>query len=361
VEIGCPAALLADLDLVDAPRTTGFDAASTEIVLDAAQQAGALLLVTSAATPLEPAELALLVAAAGRVPTVLLAVTGTDRYPIGPDALAIRLDALAAGDPTLAGLRCLPAGPAGVPALRRELVAWARGRRADAVADDPGHSGRALVGPDTTGNWRERLDARMLALRSRHAEALAADLSALHDRCLAPLAAPDPAASADLLDRELHAVSVRTSRELARTAETELRAVLTDVLGHDPAPAVLRRAAGAVAETVEGGGQVLMVTTTSAVAVLAGPGAVTSLYAYSVRDGAGPVLAPVGVALTDSCHLAWRRRCEKDGTLAREWLHRAVQAVGVELHRHVEQRLDDLHQGVTTVLSEAVDHGVLLA
>jgi hypothetical protein len=137
VEVTHPAPLLRYLSLVDTPGVGGLDAAHTEIALDAAARATALLFVVDAAAPLTRPELDFLVEAAKRVNVVVFALTKIDAYPgwrtILDDNRA-RLQALAPRfgsapwypvSSRLAELALTQSGPHAEPA-RRELAAQSR-------------------------------------------------------------------------------------------------------------------------------------------------------------------------------------------------------------------------------------------
>jgi hypothetical protein len=81
IEVTHPAPVLRYLSLVDTPGVGGLDAAHTEIALDAAARATALLFVVDAAAPLTRPELDFLVEAAKRVNVVVFALTKIDAYP----------------------------------------------------------------------------------------------------------------------------------------------------------------------------------------------------------------------------------------------------------------------------------------
>lgn len=81
IEVGHPAPLLRHLTLVDTPGATGWDPTHTELALDAAAGAAALLFVVDAATPLTRPELDFLIEAGKRVDTVVFALAQIDAYP----------------------------------------------------------------------------------------------------------------------------------------------------------------------------------------------------------------------------------------------------------------------------------------
>ena len=81
IEVRHPAPLLQYLSLVDTPGVGGLDPAHTEIALDAAGHADALLFVADASAPLSRPELDFLAEAGKRVDAVVFALTKIDAYP----------------------------------------------------------------------------------------------------------------------------------------------------------------------------------------------------------------------------------------------------------------------------------------
>jgi hypothetical protein len=101
--------------------------------------------------------------------------------------------------------------------------------------------------------------------------------------------------------------------------------------------------------------------------VVTGPGTIASLSATGQPEPPGTVLAPIAIALTGPCYSMWARRpttgkpATPDKKECRRWLQQALRVVEAEIDRELSDRFADLHQTLTLIAADAVDHGVLLA
>jgi len=111
--------------------------------------------------------------------------------------------------------------------------------------------------------------------------------------------------------------------------------------------------------------RVLLVTRTCGVASIAGEEAVAALPAY--RTGRPAVLPPVAIGLSGGCYALWRQPAAAlddpdeagDGN-ARSWLQRVVRAVEHELLAEMDRRFEAIHRSLGALITESVDHGILL-
>jgi len=81
---------------------------------------------------------------------------------------------------------------------------------------------------------------------------------------------------------------------------------------------------------------------------------------FATSTAPATVLPPVRVAVSGNCHLMWRYRGVPDKTEGRRWLRQAVQAVGRDLGRVLDQRFVALGGAIGELAADVVDHGVLL-
>lgn len=406
IEITHPARLLTSATIVDTPGLVGVDSVYAEIVLDAAAR-GALLFVVDATRPLGAAQLELLAEVDKRGIATTFVLTKVDAFPAWPAVLAANQALVHSHAPGLAAARWFavnalggpvptPAAWAGpVPAIRPAPEEAARGLAGLDVADlarslldgtVTGTDGRSrvpvqpspvTVAPGATDDhWRQLLDRNIHARRAASLQRLAIDLAGILERGAAEVER-GCAGLPELLDWELHRVSVRTTRLLDAAAQAVIRRVfgaILDVAPDERALAAIRGATRRALEQAGGAGvgdagrwdRMLLLTATSGVAVVAGPGAMASQAAATVDDPAQRLLPPVAVALTAGCYLLWCRpldgagRRPPDPDECRRWLRRAVRAVEVELERELSRRYADLHSALALVAEDAVDHGVLL-
>ncbi|GAA2620324.1 dynamin family protein [Dactylosporangium fulvum] len=380
IEITHPAALLKRVALVDTPGSGGLDTANAEIVLDAAEHGLGLLFVVDAGAPLSRADLDLLAVAAERVERIALVLTRIDQHDHWPEMLAANRALLASRGPRLATALWFPvsldpAGTFGVAELRHQLETWSDQHAAPTAR--PGTV--AAVTVSATGDtWQERLDQEVEARRLAALQQVSINLATIHVRCVQELGSGRGCPELPyVLDRELHALSVRTTRRLHADTREVIGAVFGELLDEAPDEAILRRigaAARRAAESSHDGRErdrALLVTTTSAVAVLTGAAAVDNLSAVGGADrsaGAAEVLPPLGVGLNASCYAMWQPKTSPGGPPklpdkkdCRRWLQHALREVEVEAGHELGERYAELRQALAVIAGDAVDHGVLLA
>ncbi|MFF3865543.1 hypothetical protein [Micromonospora sp. NPDC001898] len=286
--------------------------------------------------------------------------------------LAARRAVLLAAVPALAVAHWYPARPDDVGALRRALVGWAADeglRRASARSPVlPGTHGRIPVSPgaETTG-WAEQLDRQARSRAQRIRQHVALELANTHLRVVQEIVfGVGCAGLPQLLDRELEALSLLATAQ----CDEAVRALLDDAAGRvlgAPVPEGVRRRIGNAVRWGLGDhpagrdlDRVLLVTSTAGVAEVAGAGAVDAVSGYPGGERV-EVLPPVAVALSGGCWQHWRSPGNDDPGGARSWAQRALREVELELTRDISQRFQAVHRSLGAVLSEAVDHGILLA
>ncbi|MEV1285569.1 hypothetical protein [Micromonospora sp. NPDC049679] len=386
VELVAPDPLLRHFTLVDTPDTATLGVAGTRILLDAVDRGGAMLFVLAADQAPSPIELELLTEAARGAAAVFFAVTpaadGGWAAPTAPDPLfdaattaveAHRANVTAAV-PALAGAPWFAVDPAATDTayLRRALVEWAGAeglRRASLNPPVPPGAARTVrVAPRAhESDWARRLDEAVRAGDHLVRQRLSVELANVHLRVVEEIVfgagyAGLPAA----LDRELHALSLRAAAEGDAAVDQVIHDTLSHVLGGSPDEGVRRRVVSAVRRgfaedpAARDLARVFLVTATGGVAVLPGAEAVAALAAYPSEVGP-PVLPAIGVGLSGGCYLHWRNPRTADPDAARSWAQRAIRAVELELLRETTRRFDAVARGLTALLVEAVDHGILLA
>jgi hypothetical protein len=360
VELCLPAPPLASFTLVDSPAAGAFGLAYNGIVLDTARRGGALLFTMDAEVPPGQAELDFLAAAAQSGPALFFAVWAGGA-PDPRQAMAAHRDAVTSRVPGFANAPWfLVLAGAGAADLQRALVDWA-GR---AVVCDPVRRRVPTAMDGRESGWEEVLDRAVAAARDDVRQALTIELANVHQRCVQDIVfgggcAGMPAA----LDRELHALSLR-SADRVDSAITEItRKVLAHVLAGEAGDDVLCRVAAALRDRIEEDhpdlARVLLVTSTSgAVAAVPGASAAGALGAYQTPTWPG-VLPPLGVGLSASCYQKWRDE-KADADAARAWLRDAVRGTEQELWRAIAERSEVVRQVLSGLVGDAVDHGLLL-
>lgn len=344
VELSMPDPLLRHFTLVRAPDMSTLDVAGGRILLDVIRRAGAMVYAGD-----DGHDLVTRVAESGAA--VFQAVPGGEgegrAFDVGPDM-------------------------ADVARLRRALVEWAGAEAlARASANPPMLPGaygtvRVTAGAHESG-WAERLDKACVAAAHTVRQRLAIELANVHLRGVQEIVfGVGSTGLPDALDREMHAVSLRAVAECDAAVDRILDDALTQVLGEIPSEGVRRRVALAVRREVadEGGAsdpaRVLLVTNTGGVATITGTGAVTALAAYRVEADRA-VLPPLGVALSGACYQYWAAPERADPGHTRTWLQQAVRGVELELLAEVSRRFEAVRRSLSALLTEAVDHGILLA
>ncbi|MET7877736.1 hypothetical protein ABZS52_12480 [Micromonospora profundi] len=397
VELSVPEPLLRHFTLIDTPDTGTLGVAGARVLLDAVGRAGALLFVISADQAFTAPELNLLAEVAAAPVEVVFAVTpgaadwtpqadrtATTREagstsPAGGrhgevDSTAVTVEAhraaLLAAVPSLAGARWFPVGGADPADLRRALVGWSAGEGLHRASNDPpmlpGQHDRVTAVADP-GDWSERLDRQTRSCAQRIRQHLALELANIHLRAVQEIVfGVGCAGLPDLLDREMAALSLLATAQCDHAVRRILADAATQVLGAPPAEGVRRRIATAVQYGLADhrNGQdldpVLLITSTAGVAKLTGVEAIDALAGYptAYRD---EVLPPVAVALSGGCWQQWRTPGNDDHSAARRWSQRALREVELELSREVSRRFEVIRLSLGGVLSDAIEHGILLA
>ncbi|MCI4064576.1 hypothetical protein MRQ36_19135 [Micromonospora sp. R77] len=388
VELGLPDPLLRHFAVVDTPDTGSLGVAGAWVLLDAVGRAGALLFVISADQAFTAAELQLLAEvsrtrwrsssrsprarSAGRpAPTARPRRRTPVRSTPSRSAwrpTAPRCSPPCPASPPPAGTRCTRRGTP----LRRALVGWAADeglRRASAEPPEPaGTQGRVTVvaGLDP-GDLTERLDRQARSCAQRIRQDLALELANIHLRVVQEIVfGVGCSGLPQLLDREMTALSLLATTQCDEAARGLVDGAAARVFGGPLSAGVRRRITRAVRWGLgdhPGGREldrVLLVTSTAGVAGLAGAGALEALDCFpgAERD---ELLPPVGVALSGGCWQHWRSPGNDDPNGARSWAQRALREVELELCREVSRRFEVIRLSLGTVLTDAVDHGILLA
>ncbi|MEH0843046.1 hypothetical protein V6U81_11735 [Micromonospora sp. CPCC 205711] len=399
VELSLPEPLLRHFAVLDTPDTDGLGVAGGRLLLDAVGRAGALLFVIGADQAFTAAELDLLTEVARAPVAVFFVVTpgaggwtapdgattteGAEAPVPSPrcadpavDPAAVTVEAhraaLLAAVPALAEARWYPVHRAEHPGLRRALVGWAADeglRRASLQPPvPPGAHGRVAVPPDLDGvDWSDRLERQVRSCARSIRQHLALELANTHLRVVQEIVfGVGCAGLPQLLDREMEALSVLATAQCDQAVRGILDDAAAQVFGAPLAEGVRQRIAAAVRWGLGDHpaglelDRVLLVTSTAGVAGLAGAGAIDAL--AGLPGGArAEVLPPVGVALSGGCWQHWRSPGNDDPNGARSWAQRALREVELELAREVSRRFEVIRLSLGAVLSDALDHGILLA
>ncbi|MCX5069523.1 hypothetical protein OOJ91_27110 [Micromonospora lupini] len=399
VELSVPEPLLRHFTLIDTPDTGALGVAGVRVLRDAVGRAGALLFVIAADQAFTAQELNLLAemaeapvevvfavspGAAGWAPlTDCVAMTEDAGASVSPadgrsgevDPVAVTVEAhraaLLAAVPSLAGARWFPIdGADSAGDLRRALVGWSASEGLQRASADPpvlpGQHDRVAVSADP-GDWSERLDRQTRSCAQRIRQHLALELANVHLRAVQEIVfGVGCAGLPDLLDREMAALSLLATAQCDHAVRGIVADAAAQVLGAAPAEGVRRRIATAVqyglADHRAGRDldRVLLITSTAGVAGLTGAEAIDALAGYptATRD---EVLPPVAVALSGGCWQQWRTPGNDDHSAARAWSQRALREVELELSREISRRFEVIRLSLGVVLSDAVDHGILLA
>ncbi|MER7334931.1 MULTISPECIES: hypothetical protein [unclassified Micromonospora] len=400
VELSVPEPLLRHFSLVDTPDTGALGTAGTRLLLDAVGRSGAVLFVIAADQAFTAVELNLLAEVARARVEVFFAVTpgaagwspvsdvpastegtGASVAPVGSgaapapvDPVAITVEAhraaLLAAVPGLARARWFAAADGDGADLRRALVGWAADEGLWRASADPpvlpGAHGRVPVAADP-GNWSERLDGQARSWAQRIRQHLALELANAHLRVVQEIVfGVGCAGLPQLLDREMEALSLLATAQCDHAVNRLVEDAAGRVLGAPLSAGVRRRLSFAVrwglADHPAGHelDRVLLVTSTGGVAGLTGAGATDALASCPGAERE-EVLPPVAVALSGGCWQHWRSPGNHDPNAARAWAQRALREIELELAREVSRRLEVVRLSLDGVLSDAVDHGILLA
>ncbi|MFI5916124.1 hypothetical protein [Dactylosporangium sp. NPDC051541] len=383
IEVAHPSPLLKRVALIDTPGRGELDPAAAEISLDAAFDGLGLLFVVDAAAPLARADLDLLGAAADRLERIAFVLTRIDQHDEWPEMLAANRALLASRGSKLATAPWFPVSldPAsvfGVAELRHQLEAWADEQSAAAEATAARTGGVAAVTVSADDGWPEHLDREIRARRLAAIERVSIDLATIHVRCVQELGSGKGCPELPrVLDRQLHALSVRSTRQLHADTREVIGTVFGALLDAPADEPVLARVAAAARRAVDSArdegrerDRALLVTTTSGVAALTGAGALDSLSATGAAEpeGAGRVVSPLGIGLNAGSYAMWQARHAPGGPPklpdkkdCRRWLQHALREIEVELGHELSERYAELRQALSIIAGDAVDHGVLLA
>ena len=200
--------------------------------------------------------------------------------------------------------------------------------------------------------WRRVLATKLGEHRAAVKDLFADDLDALVERCGA-----DPLRLPEVLDTELHALSLRASACLDMAARDLVAAVFSAVVEGRMRESDLVRVTTALWRRVEPDDRTLLVTATAGVAAVVGAAdalSATGLFAPSL-------LPPVSLAVSGNCHLSWHYRGVPDQVAARDWLNHAADSVRDAVDTALDARFATLAEVVGALAGDAVDHGVLLA
>jgi hypothetical protein len=348
VELSLPDPLLRHFSLVCAPDPSTLDVAGMRVLFDVVRRGGALLHLRQGDAALTPAETELRARVEDTEAALFLA--GPDPDPEDPSAFAVGPDL------------------SDVAHLRRALVEWAGIEALRRASDNPpmvpGAHGTVRVAPKAhESDWAERLERHCTTAAHTVRQRLAIELANVHLRCVHGIVfGVGTAGLPGALDREMHALSLRAVAEIDAATESILDEALTEVLGEIPAEGVRRRVGVAVRRDFAEHelARVLLITNTGGVASVAGAAAVASLAAYH-SDAVRAVLPPLGLGLSGACYQYWATPDRSDAGHARAWLQRALRGVELELLADVSRRFEAIRDALGALLTEAVDHGILLA
>ena len=229
----------------------------------------------------------------------------------------------------------------------------------------PGQHDRIAVAADP-GDWSERLDRQTRCCAQRIRQHLALELANIHLRAVQEIVfGVGCAGLPDLLDREMAALSLLATAQ----CDQAVRGIITDaasrVLGAPPTEGVHRRIATAVQYGLvdDRPGQdldkVLLITSTAGVAGLTGPEAIDALSSYpaAARSEVLPPVAVASPAVAGSSGVARQQRPQRGAA----WSQPAVREVELGSSREISRRFEVIRLSLGAVLSDAVDHGILLA
>ncbi|MEV4754626.1 hypothetical protein AB0J86_05880 [Micromonospora sp. NPDC049559] len=256
--------------------------------------------------------------------------------------------------------------------LRQALKDWAADeglRRASASPPvPPGTTRTVRVRADAAeSGWEDRLERQVREYAHRARQDLALELANIHLRCVQEIVfgAGCPGLPG-ALDREVHGLSLRALRADDAAALRILAETAELVFGEVPEEGVRRRLVAAVRagfadhRRARDLARVLLVTRTGGVAVVLGEGAVDALAAYrGARRRA--VLPGLGIGLSGGCYQHWCNPANADRAKARSWLQRALREIELELAREVGRRFEAVQLSLSAVVTDAIDHGILLA
>jgi GTPase SAR1 family protein len=225
IEVLHPAALLANLTVVDTPGVGGLDSSHAEIALDAVEQATALLFVVDASAPFSQPELDFLIEASKRVNLVVFVLTKTDAYPGWRTVLEDNRALLLAHAPRFASAAFFP-----VSARLAELADQLPAAEAAAEVRRESRIAELQAALQTQVAARAELLGQANVLRAVRSELVGVD-QGIGERMRA--ADPDPATLQSLKDEraEFSQRKRKDARTWSLTLNTETRRARTDATG----------------------------------------------------------------------------------------------------------------------------------
>lgn len=378
IELTLPNPLLRHFALIDTPDAERLSAAGTRILLDAASRGGAVLYVVAAGHELLPAEATLITELHRTGVELFFALTPAADGTWGDGTIETAIndarDAVIAAVPATvdAGWHTVDPAVADTAFLRRALIEWSglEGlERASFNPPVPPGSGRTVrVASDAErSGWTDRLDDLTRTSTQLVRQRLAIEIANIHLRCVQEIVFGDGCPGLPgALDREMAALSLSAVAECDAAAEKIIDDLLELVLEEPATEAARRRVIAAVrdgfaddraARDLE---RVLLVTNTGGVATVAGEGAVAALAAYQTTGLPRP-LPGLGIGLSGACYTHWRHPANRDNNRARSWLQLAIRGVELELLREISRRFEAVQRSLGAVLTDAVDHGILLS
>ncbi|WP_018352779.1 dynamin family protein [Longispora albida] len=422
IEVAHPAPLLKYMTLVDTPGVGGLDSLHAEIALDAVERATALLFVVDASSPFSKPELDFLLEASKRVNFVVFALTKVDAYPGWRTILDDNRNHLQAHAPRfgsapffpvsarLAELAMTLAPDAGrelikeskVGQLQHALVDLASkghilqqsnvlrmlrselvrcdieiGDRMKATDPDPNDAQRAKDERAKVAS-RKRSESKQwsLALNTETSRArvdatglLRTYVSKLQEEMLTKIEKGNAGTVKALpqeVDRALHALSVRLSSDLEFRFRKIGERILASVFSQQELGVVLRRLNAKLRHAIatkprrEGGqDNLMMITSTAGMAMMAGRGAMAGVGAMGVGSvvGGGLIIPGVGIALglAAGAFMLYRRKVAGDKTQAKVWLREVLGEARAALSDEIMHRFTDLQYALTLALDDAIE------
>lgn len=367
LEIEHPSELLRAVRLAGAPELTDLDPAGFEVVSDVVERAAGLVFVTGSA-PFEQCHLELFDALASRASRLAFVVSpGSGPAPV----LAAKRASLIAHDPALAAAPWYSATDwVDIRKLRSLLMGWGATRAASrSLILVPGQRIGCRVAPpvaEDCADWRQKLEYAIASRRQAAGKAATNDLSGTLARCSRLLSSSTRGDVVPrMLDRELHALSVRVTRRLEQDAAATAREVCATLIADQPDSALVDRVLASVRQAIESFEDAavprgLLLTMTGAVATMTGRSALGSTAALAEPCPAAAGLPPVVVAVSQTCFRETRWSSDSGAEHCLLWLRRALTAVGGAILHDLDARYADLRRGMELVAEEAVDHGFLL-
>ncbi|MGY0233650.1 dynamin family protein [Longispora urticae] len=422
IEVTHPAPLLKYLTLVDTPGVGGLDSLHAEIALDAVERATALLFVVDASSPFSKPELDFLLEASKRINFVIFALTKVDAYPGWRTILDDNRAHLQAHAPRfgnapfypvsarLAELAMTLKGDAGkelvkesrVGELQHALVELAgkghllqqtnilRTLRSELVRLDIGIGDKLKsTDPDPADAQRAKEERTKIASRKRSESKqwslalntetsrarvdatglLRTYVSKTQEEYLTKIekgnAATVKALPADI-DKALQALSIRLSQDLEFRFRKIGERILAQVFTPQELGQVLRRLNARLRHAIASkprreGNQdnLMMITSTAGMAMMAGRGAMAGVGAMGIGGvvGGGLIIPGVGIALglAAGAFMLYRKKVAGDKTQAKVWLREVLGEARAALSDEIMHRFTDLQYALTLALDDAIE------